>query len=70
MYYDLDNIDLRYHSPEYIQFLKNQALQMNDVYKDLLNRQTLLNYLNGQPTLREELTYPILFEESIKKWQK
>ena len=57
MYYDLVNTnpktmfygnpEIRYYSPEYIQLLKNQALQLNDIYKDLLKRQTLINYLNG-----------------------
>lgn len=68
MYYDLLEADqkTRTDNPEYIQLLKDQANQLNEIYKDLLNRQMLINYMNGQPTLRSTLAGPDLFIKAIK----
>lgn len=75
MYYDLLQTDPKtrfyggdasHYSPEYIQQLKDQANQLNEIYKDLLNRQTLINYMNGQPTFRSTLAEPDLFKKAIK----
>lgn len=75
MYYDLLNTDPKtryyggvagHYSPEYIQQLKDQANQLNEIYRDLLNRQTLINYMNGQPTLRSTLAEPDLFKKAIE----
>lgn len=40
MYYNLLEADqkTRTDNPEYIQLLKDQANQLNEIYKDLLNR--------------------------------
>lgn len=75
MYYDLLNTDPKtryyggvagHYSPEYIQQLKDQANQLNEIYRDLLNRQTLINYMNGQPTFRSTLAEPDLFKKAIE----
>lgn len=69
MYYDLRDASLNY-SPQKTQQLLEQAKQMNDIYKDLLNRQAIIRFVNNQPTLREEFDEPVLFWDYLQQYKK
>ncbi len=69
MYYDLRDASLNY-SPQKTQQLLEQAKQMNDIYKDLLNRQAIIRFVNNQPTLREDFDGPALFWDFMQQYKK